>query len=320
MTEPRRGVPSGHGAPRPLRPPRGGENLLTRISVILGCPRSGTTFLVRALQPLARTEALTGLIYPPALAHLAAVSPAADVQALLEYSLASALDDFVDFAARSRAWTAGAVLSGNARWSELATVLRGRRRPVDALVFKEPFLAFAPELVCRALPEARIVHIHRDGRDCADSLERKYAVLTDEKLAGLSTNEAPMGRKVDHRYVPWWVAEGAEDDFLARSPYVRSVWMWREIVRRCHDAFGRPDMADDGRVLAVGYEALMADPIAVGHAVVAHLGLTPNRGVDKRLGTAHARSVGIHRRRGQDQVVEATELAGPELARLGYEV
>ncbi len=292
--------------------------MMTQFSVILGCPRSGTTFLVRALQPLARTEALTGLVYPPALAHLAAVPPSHEVGALLDYSLAGALEDFVDFAARSRSWALGAACSGNAGWLELLTVMRGRRRPLDAMIFKEPFLAFAPEFAYRALPEARIVHIHRDGRDCADSLERKYAVLTDEKLASLSSNEAPMGRKVDHRYVPWWVDQAAEADFLARSPFVRSVWMWREIAQRCEEFFARPDVVDSGRVLTVGYEQLMDDPIAVGHRVVAHIGLRPNRRVDRRLKTAHARSVGIHRRRRADEVAEATELARPELARLGY--
>ena len=98
------------------------------------------------------------------------------------------------------------------------------------IVYKEPFFAFAPEYAYEALPSGRIVYIVRDGRDVADSLVRSYDVLTDEKLAGLGTTEAPLGRRHGRLYVPWWVEEGREGEFAVATPYVRAIWMWSAMV------------------------------------------------------------------------------------------
>ena len=59
-----------------------------------------------------------------------------------------------------------------------------------------------------ALPDAPIVHIVRDGRDCANSLVESYDVLSDEKLTHLKGSEMRLGRPYDERFVPWWVEEG----------------------------------------------------------------------------------------------------------------
>jgi Sulfotransferase family len=287
---------------------------VTDYAIILGCPRSGTTFLARALQPLDGAEVVSGLIYPPEMAHLAATSTSAELDHLLDRSLRFSLEFFCDHAAHSRGWAAGEWLKRDLSTGELVATLRGRRQ-IRTVVYKEPFLAFAPDFSARALPGTRIVHIHRDGRDCADSLERKYGVLTDDRLTALDSTEAPLGRKVDHRFVPWWVGDGDEDAFLAATPYVRGVWMWREMVRRCADAY---DGAPADRVLTVRYEELMRDPQAVGGQVAAFLGHEVNRGVRRRLGTGHTKSIGVHRRRDPAEVAAATELAARELERYGY--
>jgi hypothetical protein len=261
---------------------------------------------------------LSGLIFPPQLPHLAeAMADDETVTGLLELSFLRSLEFFAEYAERAKSWVVGEWTRRNVSTAELLASVRGRRT-VESVIYKEPFLAFAPQLAYRAVPDAKIVHIHRDGRDCADSLERKYHTLTDEKLSSLRSNEAPLGRKVDHRYVPWWVAEGEEDEFLAATPYIRSVWMWREILRRCNDFFSLPDVQASGRVMSVRYEELMADPIGVGERVTAHVGGTMTKTVRKRLLTGHTKSIGAHRRRDPAEIATATELAGPELDRLGY--
>ena len=114
-------------------------------------------------------------------------------------------------------------------------------------------------------------HLHargaRDGRDCAQSLVTTYDVLTDEKLESLDTAEAPVGRRFDHRYVPWWVEPGRDREFLGSVPYVRAIWMWKEIVRRSRAFIYDASVAASGRVLEVRYEQLGGDAASVGKSV-----------------------------------------------------
>jgi hypothetical protein len=97
-------------------------------------------------------------------------------------------------------------------------------------VYKEPFLSLAPEFVFDALPDAKVIYIYRDGRDVANSLVESYDVLTDQELTHLRSTEMRLGRSYDERYVPWWVAEGRDDQFIESSPYVRASWMWAYMV------------------------------------------------------------------------------------------
>jgi hypothetical protein len=289
-----------------------------RTAVVLGAPRSGTTFLMSALSAHPALECVTGNLLPVGVAHLAAQDLPEDLREALERSLRVALADYLEsslYHARTAAirkwWIA------SRRPSSLASAATGHRRE-RTLVYKEPFLAFAPELAYRAVPDARLLYISRDGRDVADSLVRSYDVLTDEKLADLDSNELHIGRRVGELHAPWWVGEGETAAFLDATPYLRAVWMWREMVRRCREFFERPDVAGSGRVLHIRYEALIEDPLAQGQAIAAHLGeqLTPR--VRRRLQSAHPRSLGIHRARGQAELAGAERIAGAELAALGY--
>ena len=289
-----------------------------KTAIVLGAPRSGTTFLMSALSAHPALECVTGNLLPVGVAHLAAQDLPEGVREALERSLRVALGDYLQSslyhsraAALRKWWIAGRRPSG------LAAAANGRRAE-RTLVYKEPFLAFAPALAYRALPDARLLYIFRDGRDVADSLVRSYDVLTDEKLADLDSNELHIGRRVGGRNVPWWVSEADGGAFLDSSPYVRAVWMWREMVRRCGDFFARRDVVAGGRVLHVRYEALIEDPLAQGQAIAAHLGeqLTPT--VRRRLRGAHPRSVGKHGARERAELASAERIAAAELAALGY--
>ncbi|HVO55184.1 MAG TPA: sulfotransferase [Solirubrobacterales bacterium] len=291
-----------------------------RHAAVLGAPRSGTTFLMTVVDALPEAEGVTGNLFPIALAHLAARPLPQETREALERGLRGALRDYADSAVYRSRWAAMRKWwLASRRPGELPAAARGQRRETT-LVYKEPFLAFAPDLAFDALPESRLVYLVRDGRDVADSLVRKYDTLSDAKLAGFETNEAPLGRSLDGLCIPWWVEPGEEAAFAAADQYVRSIWMWREMNARCQRFLERPDVRASGRVLTVRYEELMADPVGRGQEVAEHLGVRLGARARRRLEEAHGRSLGIHRRRDAASVRAAETLASGQLSRLGYEL
>ena len=287
-------------------------------AVVLGSPRSGTTYLMKLLNTLPYCECLIGTLISSSIPQIVKQ----DIPKTIYDSLAVGFERSIDAYLHS-----GRFLSRAAaiqKWMNAPHGLKGLlkamkgQRSIRRLIYKEPFLAFAPDFVDKALPQAKVIHIYRDGRDVANSLVETYNVLTDESLTSLHASEMRLGRKYDHRYVPWWVKQGEEDRFLHATPYIRAIWMWAYMVRGCREYYDQAHIRISGRIMFLKYEDLMRDPLTYGMAVLEHLNEEPTPAFIKMLKKAHARSIGKHKNRELSEVKEAEEVAGEELSFYGY--
>jgi len=196
-------------------------------------------------------------------------------------------------------------------------VRRGERPRPDWFVYKEPFLSLAPEFPLDALPDANIIYIYRDGRDVANSLVESYDVLTNRELTHLQSAEMRLGRPYDERYVPWWVAEGRDKEFIESSQYVRSIWLWTYMVQRCQQYFS--NLGTTAQVLQIQYESFMRKPEMIGEKILEHLGTASTHAFRCHLNRARTSSIGKHMRRPETELQAARRLAYPMLETLGYD-
>lgn len=270
-----------------------------RLTFVMGCPRSGTTFLLRCLDALPRTRGTAGTLIPDRVCHLigsGTVPPAAEDDLLFSFR-AVLWKWFVD-SMLSRRGHLRRVAQAPGSVRATAGMLLGRSElPLEdfGLVYKEPFLTMAAASLARHFPNARFVHLIRDGRDCADSLQRSYgAALSDEVLDARSRrwrevgSEIGVGRAHGEWIVPWWVSDQDAPMFLAGSRYERYLWLWRECVTRGREAAG----VAGGRYLEVRYEDLCAAPRETGSKLATFLGVAESRRFRKVLGEARTASIG----------------------------
>lgn len=287
-------------------------------NIILGFPRSGTTFLIDCLKALPYSECTSERLLPYPIPHIVNQHLSPDIYEALSFSFLSILFNHAESGEiRSRYSALSKWVKGYLSFNELIEAFY-RKRPIKNIVYKEPFLGFAPEYAYNSLPNCRIIHIYRDGRDAADSLVRTFNLFTDQHLMTLQSRELPLGRKYGNVYIPWWVENGKEKEFLACTPYVRAIWMWKEMVRRCHDFFSHPDVMISGRVLLLKYEDLVSEPVKYGDLVVKHCGCRMNKRLQKMFERARSTSIGIYKRRDCKEIEAAEIIAKTELEIYGY--
>jgi len=287
--------------------------------IVLGCPRSGTTYLSRLLKTIPEFECMIGTLLPVAVPHVVNQSLSSEVYNALAVGFERSLDAYLH---SGRYHSRAAAVQ---KWFNTPTGLRGfirafqgKRDMPACMIYKEPMLAFAPRFVLDAFPEGKILHIYRDGRDCANSLVRSYDVLTDERLRSLQGSEMRIGRPYDDRYVPWWVEEGRDAEFIQSTPYVRSIWMWKTMVRRCYTVLHDDDIQRRHDIMTVRYEDLVSNPKEFGRLIVDFFGGNPTRALEKILARASKSSIGKHRSRDIADINEAERVAGEELMLLDY--
>ncbi|HEU4977501.1 MAG TPA: sulfotransferase [Solirubrobacteraceae bacterium] len=241
------------------------------LTFVVGSPRSGTTFVSGAL-----AEA-TGMVD---LGEVAAFKRR--IPALLELPEAT------------RPRRVQRVLEP-VRWLGLSP---GRRA-----VEQTPETSFVLGSVLAAYPDARALHVLRDGRDVVCSLiERGW--LSAERGGGDDAGR-PYGN-----HPRFWVEPERRDEFRDASEATRAAWAWRRYVEAVRSV--------GERTVELRYEHFTADPHGAAASVAPELGIDVDR-FAAALGRAHSDSVGRWRRElGDEQVADVEREAGALLRELGY--
>lgn len=242
-----------------------------RLVFVVGSPRSGTTFLAGAIGSL------------PGFVDLGEVAP-----------LKAAVPELAALEPREAARRVRRILGVARRIGLVGTV-----RPVE----QTPELAHLVGVIPLAYPEARIVHIVRDGRDVACSLleqpwlRREQAKSDDAGLAYGS-------------YARFWVEADRRDEFETASDARRAAWVWRRYVTAARSA--------DAPLLEIRYERMTEDPVAVAAELGRFLG-APVDSLTSALAGAHGDSVGRYRTDlSEEQLADVLAEAGDLLRELGY--
>jgi len=243
-----------------------------RLLFVVGSPRSGTTFLAGALGR------------QPGCVDLGEVAP-----------LKAAIPGLFGLAQDRQERRVRAILE-RVRLLSLTRGLRG--------VEQTPETSFLLAAALAAYPQARAVHIVRDGRDVVASLlERGW--LSRDRAGGHDDARLPYG--VQPRF---WVEPERVEEFATASDATRAAWAWRRYVAAARTS---PE-----RTVELRYERLVSEPEAVAADVAGPLELLPGP-LAAALGRAHDRSAGRWRERlTDDQVADVEREAGTLLRELGY--
>ena len=242
-----------------------------RLVFIVGSPRSGTTFLAGAI------GSLTGFV------DLGEVPP-----------LKAAVPELAGLEPRDAARRIRRIL-GLARRVGLVGAVRA--------VEQTPELAHLVRVIPLAYPEARIVHIVRDGRDVVCSLLEKPWLRTQQ----VRSDDAGLAYGSHARF---WVEPERRAEFESATDTQRAAWVWKRYVSAARSA-GAP-------LLEIRYERMTEAPALVAEELGRYID-APADLLAATLGQAHAESVGRYRTDLSDeQLGDVVNEAGELLRELGY--
>jgi hypothetical protein len=213
-----------------------------RLVFVIGSPRSGTTFLASAIGSM------------PGFVDLGEVAP---VKAAVPELVGLPPDE----AAR--------------RLRRTLTIARrvglvGAVRAVE----QTPEMAYLVDVAQTAYPEARFVHIVRDGRDVVCSLLEKGWLR--QSINGRDDAGLQYGS-----YARFWVEPTRRDEFSRAGDARRAAWAWRRYLTSARNA--------RTNTLEIRYERMVAEPEAVAAEVADYLG-APAPYLAQALRDAHAGS------------------------------
>lgn len=287
---------------------------------ILGCPRSGTTFLSSCVGAIPGTREFVGVLAPPRIMHLIETLSDEYIKKELMYSIK---DIFWQTYWRDAYF----------KHSRLIRLLRRQisfsefRQPPSLkntfFCYKEPFLCFAAPHFAEAFPNAKFIHIIRDGRDNADSMDRKYhhalsnEVLSSHELSMNKVSEIGQWETVDGFNYPYWVELEDRALFRNSSRYARYLMMWKFMVEKGQQL---KKLGKD-RYFEIRYEDFVQSPINYGNQIRTFIGAQDSKIFQNKLKKAFRSSINIAtQNQEQHKIDEANLIAKDLLIKLGYSV
>jgi hypothetical protein len=184
------------------------------------------------------------------------------------------------------------LLSEHLMW--LFGMLAGDRQPSIVVERSGGSLAYAVQLM-RLFPRARVIHLFRDGRECAVSMSRhwryKIAAIRAAMYArfGYDPYAAPLladtpagldaGRDSDPelaRLMPDRITRARYDEFVV--PLSRYGAMWTKMI-----VTGLAELPDPSRMLALDYHDVVARPEESIERLLEFLGLERDPMIEKRM-------------------------------------
>jgi hypothetical protein len=182
---------------------------------------------------------------------------------------------------------------------------------------KDPENSFLVPFLAAEFPDARFVHIMRDGRDSAVShAEQPWLAAASATPGGHGRGEKLHGPYGPH--ARWWVEQERREEFSLVPDIVRSAWCWRRHTEAALD--GVAGLAV-GRAAEVRYEAMVSDPPATADMLADFLELSTVGRAELRASLARVspNSVGRWRKAlAERELAEVMAEIGPLQARLSY--
>jgi hypothetical protein len=242
-----------------------------RFVFVVGSPRSGTTFLAGAI------GSLPGFVDLGEVAPLKAAVP--QLAALEPLEAERRLRRILGVARR--------------------VGLVGAVRPIE----QTPELAHLVRVIPLAYPEARIVHLVRDGRDVVCSLLEKPWLRREHV-------EADDAGIAYGSYARFWVEPDRREEFETATDARRAAWVWRSYVTAARSA--------SVPLIEIRYEEMTSEPASVAARLAPAIEAADEL-LAKALVRAHDSSVGRYRSDlSRDQLDDVLAEAGSLLGELGY--
>ena len=243
-----------------------------RLVFVVGSPRSGTTFLAGVIGSI------------PGFVDLGEVAP-----------VKAAIPELVELPTSDAAARLQGILGTARRFGLVGSV-----RAVE----QTPEMAHLVDAAVAAYPQARVVHIVRDGRDVVCSLLEK-GWLGASRAGG--ADDAGLAYGVEPRF---WVEPERRDDFTQVSDARRAAWAWRRYVTAARSAATAP--------FELRYETMANAPDAVARDLAAYLD-APSEPLAAALHDVHTSSIGRFRTDlTEEQLADVSAEAGELLRDLGY--